>query len=288
MHSAFAPGKLILMGEHAVVYGHPALAMAVERGMTVSLKDRKGPTALVNAQINDPRLAQALLTVLPEEGVGVTINSTLPTGRGMGSSAALAVALGRASLAREGLEADPAEINRRAFKVERVFHGTPSGIDHTVSMLGGALRYWRTESGPQFEAVDLPPLPIVVIDSGIAGNTAEMVAQVAAKQPAAHRDLAEMANLLDGTLPALKKGDWVAVGHAWLENHRLLQAVGVSTPLLDRLVRLAVDAGATGAKLAGAGGGGVVIALAPEPEAVIGQAEAAGFNAFVTGCYPSR
>jgi len=288
MHSAFAPGKLILMGEHAVVYGHPALAIAVERGMTVSLTDKKGPTSLTNTHIDDSRLTEALLTLLPEQGVSVTIDSTLPTGRGMGSSAALAVALGRASMEREGLGPDPAELNRRAFKIERVFHGTPSGIDHTVSMLGGALRYWRTASGPQFEAIDLPHLPIVVIDSGTTGNTAEMVAKVAAKQPAVHRELTEMAELMHSTLPALKTGDLVNVGLAWLENHRLLQAVGVSTPLLDQIVRLAVDGGATGAKLAGAGGGGVVIALAPEPEAVIEGATAAGFNAFTTGCYPSK
>jgi len=288
MHSAFAPGKLILMGEHAVVYGHPALALAVERGMTVSLTERKGATLLSDSPIHDSRLMEALLTVLPEEGVGVTIDSTLPTGRGMGSSAALAVALGRASMAREGLGRDPEELNRRAFQIERIFHGTPSGIDHTVSMLGGALRYWRTETGPRFEPIELSHLPIVVIDSGTTGNTAEMVAKVAAKQPDVRLELAEMATLLNSTLPALKQGDLTTVGLAWLENHRLLQAVGVSTELLDQIVRLAVDGGATGAKLAGAGGGGVVIALAPEPTAVIEQAKAAGFNAFVTASYPAE
>jgi len=286
--SAFAPGKLILMGEHAVVYGHPALAMAVDRGLTVNLVEREGPTRLDEEWIDDDRLQSALDAVLPPDGIGVKLESSLPIGRGMGSSAALAVALAKAEMIRTGQPQTTDAINRAAFAVERIFHGSPSGIDHTVSMRGGTLRYQRTEDGPTFEPVTLPALPLVVIDSGTAGNTAEMVAKVAADRPKLDPYLVQIGQLLDATMPALKSGDWKAVGQAWHENHWLLRAIGVSTPVLDQIVRVAEDAGATGAKLAGAGGGGVVIALAPNPAEILNAAAQNGWDAFEVSCHPAE
>ncbi len=286
--SAFAPGKLILMGEHAVVYGHPALAMAVDRGMTVDLHDRAGPTGLDEQWIDDDRLLGALEAVLPSHGVGVRIQSNLPIGRGMGSSAALAVALARAELKRRGESQTYDSINSTAFAVERIFHGNPSGIDHTVSMRGGTLRYQRTDCGPTLEPVTLPAMPIVVIDSGSAGNTSDMVQRVASDRSTLDPYLTQIGQLLDATLPALQHGDWKAVGQAWHENHRLLRAIGVSTPTLDQIVRVAEEAGATGAKLAGAGGGGVVIALAPNPTSVLTAAAQNGWDAFEVSCHPAE
>ena len=278
--TAFAPGKLILMGEHAVVYGHYALAMAVNRGLRVTLTERSGPTGLDHELTADPRLQEALLTVLPREGIGVHIESTLPMGRGMGSSAALAVALARASLQLAGETCTDEVINDRAFAVERVFHGSPSGIDHTVSMRGGTVLYRRTKNGPEFSPFDMPTLPIVVIDSGSAGNTATMVERVASDRRKNDPYLTQMGELLEQTKPVLQSGDLQSIGQAWYENHWLLRAIGVSTPTLDRIVRTAIDAGATGAKLAGAGGGGVVIAVCPDPIPVLKSAETHGWNAF--------
>ena len=278
--SAFAPGKLILMGEHAVVYGHPALAMAVDRGLTVTLTDRVGPTAVDAEWVDDDRLTQALHAVLPVEGIGVNITSTLPIGRGMGSSAALAVALARASLTRDGLPLTHEAIDQRAFSVERVFHGNPSGIDHTVSMHGGALLYRKNNGTPTFHEVPLPPLPIVVIDSGRSGDTAEMVGQVRDRLPEVEPYLKQMGQLVLDTLPALESGNLPAIGQAWHENHWLLRAAGVSNRTLDDIVKTAEEAGAYGAKLAGAGGGGVVIALSEKPKSVIEAAQAKKWDAF--------
>jgi len=277
---AFAPGKLILMGEHAVVYGHPALAIAVNRGMRVRLHSRPGATGIDHSFADDPRLTEALHRVLPVAGVGVEIESTLPIGRGMGSSAALAVALGRASLKLEGKPVTSEAVNERAFAVERIFHGQPSGIDHTVSMRGGALLYNRTDIGPEFQRFELPDLPIVVIDSGSAGNTADMVRSVAERIEDVRPYLDQISELLQNTKAALQKGDLVAIGQAWHENHWLLRAIGVSTPTLDKIVRVAAESGATGAKLAGAGGGGVVIALAPNPGPLLVAAKQNGWDAF--------
>ena len=168
--SAFAPGKLILMGEHAVVYGHPAVAMAVNRGTKVTLSPCSGPTVLEESTVRDPRLMQAVHSVLPEQGISVHIESDLPIGRGMGSSAALAVALARAAMQWHKVPVTDEGINDRAFAIERIFHGTPSGVDHTVSMRGGVVQYRKGADGPTFVDIEMPELPIVVIDSGASGN----------------------------------------------------------------------------------------------------------------------
>lgn len=273
-------GKLILCGEHAVVYGHPAIAMAVDRGTTVRLVERPGPTAATDATIDDPRLPTALRAVLPDQGFGVEIRTDLPIGRGMGSSAALAVALVRADASRRGEALDADALWERAMAVERVFHGNPSGLDHALSARGGLARYTRPAPGhrPTLEPLPLPTWGIVVLDSGAAGDTAAMVAGVASRRPAIDRDLARIGALVDEAQAAL--ADTRALGALLDENHALLRMIGVSTPRLDELVALARRAGAAGAKLAGAGGGGVVLALADEPDAVLSAVLKAGASAF--------
>lgn len=279
----YAPGKLILAGEHAVVYGHPAVAAAVSRGTTVRLARRPGPSGLDGAPRRDERLDRALREVLPSEGIGVSIESELPIGRGMGSSASLAVALVRALARLEGEEADAARCVAEGFRVERVFHGTPSGVDHTVIALGGVVRFRRPPAG----AVEIDPirpcpsLPLVVLDSGEAGDTGRMVASVRARRPAVDGTLSRIGALAADFGEALASGASPAVlGPCLLENHALLAELGVSTPALDALVALALSAGAEGAKLAGAGGGGVVVALATDRDRLFGVAARAGARAF--------
>ncbi len=274
---AHAPGKLILFGEHAVVYGHPAVAAAVDRGTTARLERIAGPTRLLAADVDDARLGDALAAVLPAEGLGVRLRTDLPVGRGMGSSAALAVALVRALAALEGRTADLEECVTRGFAVERVFHGTPSGLDHTVSALGGAVRYVK---GQPPQPIAVAPLPLVVLDTGIAGDTGELVAGVRARRPAVDVELDAIGDLVDAMLPALARGDLQTIGAGMRDNQDRLARIGVSCPAVESLVTLAEDAGALGAKLAGAGGGGVVIAVAPDPAPVLAAARARGVEAF--------
>lgn len=296
----FAPGKLILAGEHAVVYGYPALALAVNRGTTVTARRRPGASALAAASWRDasgaerpfppdPRLQAAIAAVLPPQGVEVQVRSTLPPGRGMGSSAALAIALVRALAALEERPLDFDVCHAEGFKVERVFHGNPSGLDHAVATLGGSLAYRRLEGGRlSLERCPAPPLKLVVLDSGSAGDTAAMVAGVAARRPEVDPVLAEIGLLvaeLRATLGGSPEGS--RVGPLLTQNHRLLQRIGVSTPALDGLVALALGAGAAGAKLAGAGGGGVVLALTDDPEALLQAAHARGVVAFPAEVHPA-
>jgi mevalonate kinase len=279
-------GKLILCGEHAVVYGYPALAMAVDRGTTVSLVLCDGETFATDATIDDPRLVPALRAVLPAEGLSVTIRTDLPIGRGMGSSAALAVALVRADAERTGDPLDADRLWDRAMAVERVFHGNPSGLDHAVSAHGGLVRYRRPEGGarPTLEAMPTPSWPIVVLDSGVAGDTKELVAGVASRRPMVDGALSAIGSLVDNAAKSLD--DPSMLGLVLTANHELLRAIGVSTPDLDALVQLALDEGAFGAKLAGAGGGGVVIALHERPEKLLAAARRRGIAAFVCRISP--
>jgi mevalonate kinase len=275
-----APGKVILSGEHSVVYGHPCVAAALSRGTTVRLRERAGPTRAERVPLSDPRLQDALTLVLPQDGLAVEIESDLPVGRGLGSSAALAVALVRASAAWKGETLSFEETHQRGFVIERVFHGNPSGVDHAVAALGGAVQYRMLETGPQISPLSIPRLSLVVLDSGATGNTKDLVASVAAKRPRVDGILDRMGDLTASVAAHLEAGaDAATVGPLLTENHSLLRSLGVSTPALDQLVSLALQSGAHGAKLAGAGGGGVVIALVDDPAALVEAACAAGVSA---------
>jgi mevalonate kinase len=268
-------GKLILLGEHAVVHGHAAVAVGVSLGTEVRLHPVDGPTDLLQDH-PDPRLREALSLVLPQRGLGVEIHSDLPEGRGMGSSAALGVALVRARAALEGEVLSFAAIHERAFPVERLFHGNPSGLDHAVAAMGGALSYRRGEAPMPRE---MPPVSAVVLDTGRAGNTAEIVAAVAARRPAVDSQLTRLGGLAEEMAPCL--GDLQALGAALFEAHSLLREIGVSDDELDAYVDLARANGAVGAKLSGAGRGGVVLALVPDgPEPLLQAAAARGISAF--------
>jgi len=268
--------KLILVGEHAVVYGHPAIAFAVDLRTHVTLSPHVGPTR-VDSPHTDPRVRDALCTVLPSQGWAVQVRSDIPVGRGMGSSAALAVALVRAhqpSLAGQALI-------DAAMPIERAFHGNPSGLDVVVSANGGCVGFRR---GPPMAIEPLVPGPwtVVVLDSGSAGDTAQLVRGVAARRPAIDPVLQAIGDLVDEVRDAL--ADPPALGRLLDRNHALLQQIGVSTPRLDELVDLARAHGAYGAKLAGAGGGGVVIALVHDPEPLTDAARRRDIPALV--CRP--
>jgi len=283
-----AGGKLILCGEHAVVYGHPAIALGIDRGTRVTLRQTGEPLSVVDADgqaLDDPRLHEAVASLIPD-GWEARIASDLLIGRGMGSSAALAVALVRAEADARGLSLTAEGVHERAFVVERKFHGNPSGIDHAVSARGGVVRYRRTLAGPEITPLPIPSWSLVVLDSGNEGNTAQLVAGVGSRRPGIDPLLDRIGVIVNEAEKHLD--DVGALGKLMLENHALLIAIGVSTPRLDDLVATAVECGAAGAKLAGAGGGGVVIALTTEPDDVLARLRAKGLHGFVCRPAPPR
>lgn len=298
-----APGKVILFGEHAVVHGQPAIAAALGIGLGATATACEGPAQLhipawdTHIQLKGgadfdalARGFKAALTAVGLEGasVSVTLDGALPPSVGLGSSAAFAVALIRAlsGFARRPL--DHEGTLKAADAVERVFHGNPSGLDHTVATLGGCLRYTRGPQGPSFTPISMAqPMPVIVAWTPRLGSTRQAVAQVGARY-------ARWPDLIGGTFTAigeiaeagakaLEAGDFERIGVLFDLNHGHLNALGVSCPESERLVALARQAGALGAKITGAGLGGAIIAVSPpDPQPLLDAFDEAGCAAFAT------
>jgi mevalonate kinase len=276
---AFGPGKVILLGEHAVVYGHPALAVPLTLGVTARgmRSDRCRLTGLPELTLAQRRMLDAAFETVAEATgrppLRVSLSSTLPVSMGLGSSAALAVAISRLLLGASGDRASPARVLGLALRMEETFHGTPSGVDHTVSAHGAPLLYRRPVPGRpgRVRRVRIGARATLVLALvGPRRGTQETVAALrarAARWPERYGRLFREMGLLarEGTA-ALEGGDLEALGDAMNVNHGLLAAAGVSSPSLDTAVDGLRRAGALGAKLTGAGGdGGAVVALFRRP-----------------------
>lgn len=292
-------GKIILLGEHAVVYGYPALAAALDRGVEVAPVPTPagGPLRLdipawdlAVTAAREPehhRVGRALAAIADALGVGFPAvslvgDAQIPPGAGLGSSAALGVAVARALLAHAGRKADGKAVAAAASESEAILHGRPSGVDVALALAGG-IGVFRRSAG--LRPIATAPLRVLVGPSGEPRTTSSMVERVAQVTGMAASDarLAELGHLTDLGTTALLAGELAKVGGAMDRAHAVLAELGVSTPRLDALCEAARAAGAHGAKLTGAGGGGAVIALAPRDreQAVLAAWRAAGAPGFV-------
>lgn len=271
---ASAPGKVILLGEHAVVYGHPALAAALARRVHVELS----PGDELRIELRAPEgpltppaeLGKAVSEMAARAGaparLSVRVHSELPLGGGLGSSAALGVALARALSQLAGRECTAERAAELALAFETFFHGAPSGVDPAVCAHGGAILFRRAEP-PRVEAVRLArPVALAVALTGVLRGTRSTVlplSQRRADKPALYDPmLAFLGELSRGAAVALSRGDLADLGVRFDAAHGILAALGVSCPELEAAVSALRRAGALGAKLTGAGGGGAAIALA--------------------------
>jgi mevalonate kinase len=288
---ATASGKVILFGEHAVVYGRPAIAVPVtdvSARATISTGELGGGVHILAADLpapdggrgghryrlrdtpaNDPlgtsvELAlDAFLHSDSEPDVLVTITSTIPIARGMGSGAAVATAIVRAVGRHFGHDPQPEEISALVYEVEKLHHGTPSGIDNTVVAYAQPVFFVRGEGMNRLSVG--ARLSLVIADTGVVSSTRKVVGDVRRRWSA---DTERYEGLFDeiGAVArlaksAIERGDPKAVGRLMDENHELLMTLGVSSPELDTLVKAAERAGALGAKMSGAGWGGNMLAL---------------------------
>ncbi|MEO5768912.1 MAG: mevalonate kinase [Polyangia bacterium] len=289
---AFGHGKVILLGEHAVVYGQPALAAGLSVGVWAEAFPGSGQVTApattwgLQARANDgTAVGQAFAAILkhfPGEALDVRLDGALPTRAGLGSSAAISIAVARAvALARAS--GDAALITAAAGDAEMVFHGTASGIDLAAAASGEVGRFQRGR-GWQPVAV-LQPMTLCVGLSGVQRDTRAQVDAVRLmreRTPQLNAVISALGEVAEAGQTALERGHIDELGRLFDVGHGLLAALRVSSPALDALVHLARAAGAVGAKLTGAGGGGAVIALAPGHERdVLARWTAAGYRGFL-------
>lgn len=285
MTTATAPGKIILFGEHAVVYGRPALAVPladVAARVVVSPSDRPGvwfdaPDVSLRSSLDalpaDHPLAVAARGVFAALGLQslpscrIDISSTIPVASGLGSGAAVSVALIRALAAHLGAPLPDEQVNALAYEVEKLHHGTPSGIDNTVITYARPVFFVKGQPIETF--VIGAPFTLVIGDTGRSGLTRESVGDVRRLWEQNPRRMEaifdSVAEIVRAARAAIAGGEVAELGPLMDRNHALLQEMTVSSPELDRLVEAARAAGARGAKLSGGGRGGNMIALA-EPE----------------------
>lgn len=290
-------GKLILFGEHAVVYGVPAIVAGLSLGAsatvvrasptTLTLLNGSGrvtATAIPSADgVPLERALEAMISALGlRDDFHITVQLDVPIGVGMGSSAAMAAAVARSLAAEQHL--GPEAVEAAVAASEDVFHGSASGIDQAAALTGGVFEFERGEP-PKVSPIVMPSVDLVVIEAGPPALTSEMVTKVAMRLKrrtlAGPKLLSAVRRVVAEAVPALNDGDWASVGELMDMNQGLLKAMGVSTPDLDRACEAAISAGAVGAKITGAGGGGCVIALAPDnAEAICARLVEEGWKAF--------
>ena len=285
-----ASGKVVLMGEHAVVYGRHALAAPIPLAVEARIKDTGSGIQLLiprwNIEQRVPSLEEhpqgtiGILALvlrqlrLESRQMMIEVFPAVPKAMGLGGSAALAVSVIRALNQHFTLGLDDRRINELAFECETAAHGKPSGIDNTVATYGQTLLFKSARGVPQYSEIKpAEPVPLVIGISGRESLTARMVSQVAAeraKRPEAFdRLFDQIESYTLSAVSAITSGDFESLGSAMNLCHGLLNGLQVSSPEIERMVHAARKAGALGAKVTGGGGGGSMIALAPDRQQAV-------------------
>ncbi len=296
MTTATAPGKLILCGEHAVVYGYPAIALPLpdvcarvqvepappRSGLHIFAKDLDREW-IVNTNTKDP-LDELIVATLHCLGVStndltVTITSDIPIAGGMGSGAAVATALVQALTCYLGCSLTPNDVSSLVYSCEQRYHGTPSGIDNTVIAFNQPIWFVRASQehadslpSPTITPISIAnPFTLLIGDTGVRSKTHLPVGAVRRRWQADPTTYAAIFDQVGAVVTqiqqTLQAGETAALGLLLNTNQALLEQMGVSSPELERLITAARNAGALGAKLSGAGWGGVMLALVEPAQA---------------------
>ena len=295
---AVTPGKVILLGEHSVVYGRHAIAVPVPLNIRVKIEDADDGVLLMipswgveyyldkkpEERQSFEKPAALILEKMNLSNVGMKIEvfSDVPRGMGLGGSAVLAVSIIKALNHHYKMGLSMQEINEMAYESEKIAHGNPSGIDNTIATYGYPLIYRKGEKTLKERLQIKEPLDLVLAFSKSEGLTAKTVAHVRT-QWKSNQEMYEGvfddidAIVLNG-IQAIQENDLKQLGELMNFNQGLLNTLQVSTPELERMIYIARDAGAFGAKLTGGGGGGAMIAVSDNPEEIIEAFDNEGFQ----------
>jgi mevalonate kinase len=306
--SASAPGKIILFGEHAVVYGTPAIAAPVVQVQAKAVVapdpgQSSGSVRIIAPDINlegplkdlpiDHALSKAVDLTLNALGISkppafkIKVTSAIPLAAGLGSGAAVSVAIIRGVSEFLGHPLPDETVSQLAFEVEKIHHGTPSGIDNTVVTYARPVYF--TKGQPIETFIVKKPFTIVIGDTGIAVPTSITVGDVRKRwetEPEKYNALFEKCgDIAVQARQAIEQGNNEKLGPLMNDNQTLLEEISVSSKELEGLIQAAMEAGALGAKLSGGGRGGNMIALVDDmnAEKVANALEEAGAtNTIVT------
>jgi mevalonate kinase len=275
--AASACGKAILFGEHGVVYGAKAVAMPIsEMRLTVNIKaSRKPAMFLAQREVTDHlyQVVRQGFEVLNQDYVPVTVqcDSNFLIGAGLGSSAALCVAILRGLDQMFDLKQSPLTLARLANTLEERFHGTPSGLDATVVALEQTILFQKGEP-PELLPINGPKnsdgttkssgWPFLLIDTGLRSQTITMVERAKPffkQNKGAVKDFDDISK--EGS-EGLVHGQSGKVNDCMKRSTALLRSAGVVNDEMDRLIKLCENLGALAAKPTGAGGGGCILTLA--------------------------
>ncbi len=293
-------GKIILLGEHAVVYGRHAIAAPVPLAIQAQIEDidsgielmipRWGVEQALHPEAKDPQsFDQPLATILEKLELGaramrITVFANVPRAMGLGGSAAVAVSIIRAMDEHFKLNLSDEEVNSLAFECEKVAHGTPSGIDNTMATYGRPLLYRRGEPALVESIKPKAPINLVIGMSGIESLTARMVAGVRKAWQRNSRLYEQIFDSIDRlaleAVKAIHNHDMEHLGDLMNICQGQLNSLQVSSWEIEEMIQLARRTGALGAKLTGGGGGGSIIALCPDNSAEVAAAiESSGYQA---------
>lgn len=308
---SYAPGKIILVGEHAVVYGAQAIAMPIKAGIRVAVsqlhenKEALGPIIRGIGPFFMGEVSRGLSSGGPQilrnaldylvcsfgddvKNLSIVADGSLPLGRGLGSSASLTVAMIRGIFRFFSWPLPDEILKKHALALESIFHGTPSGIDHTVIIEQRVIGFKREDDGPTVWPIRLKgPLKFLI---GIAGphdgtkNAVKELFERRNRHKAAYQKIFNgMDEIAQEMELALIENQQASVGELMNIAQGYLNALSLSTPEIERLCSIARERGALGAKLTGAGGGGAIIALIDGNESgLVSAFKAAGYQSFIT------
>ena len=294
-------GKIILLGEHSVVYGRHAVAVPAPVNIRTKVQDTEDEILLMipswgveyrldkNPEKRQSFEKPAGLILdqmgLSKQGMKIEVFSDIPRGMGLGGSAAIAVSIIKALNNHFKLALNQDEINQMALESEKIAHGNPSGIDNTMATYGHPLIF-RNGDNPLIEPLNINETFSILIGfsstEGLTAKTVGIVRDLWKKNPGVYEKIFdEIDSLALQSIQAIQNNDFDLLGELMNINHGLLNTLQVSTPELERLIMIARESGALGAKLTGGGGGGAVIALCKDIDITKSAIESEGYETLV-------